>query len=72
MSKEITPHDILNWVMENRDDQATIDMVSHMIFPYTSKYKSIQQQNYGNYNGYNSTGRAYHAEDDGGEVDVHI
>lgn len=64
---KITPQDIVQWVIDNRDDQELIDMVSHMIFPYTSKYKSMQQpykQSYSN------NGRAYHA--DGSGIDVHI
>lgn len=43
--KDITPHDILQWVMDNKDNQDEIDMVSHMIFPYTSKYKNMNRPN---------------------------
>lgn len=66
-NKEITAQDILKWVMDNRHDQEVIDMVSHMIFPYTSKYKNLQQpykQSYSN------NGRTYHADDS--DIDVHI
>ena len=38
--EEVTPELILKWVQENKDDQQLIDMVSYMIFPYTSKYKA--------------------------------
>ena len=41
----LTPQQILQWVLDNKDDQETIDMVSHMIFPYTSKYKNLNRQN---------------------------
>lgn len=66
-NKDITPQDIIQWVMDNRDDQEVIDMVSHMIFPYTSKYKNLNQpykQRYSN------NGRVYHADEP--DVNVHI
>lgn len=49
--KDINPHDILNWVLENKDKQEEIDMVSHMIFPYTSKYKNMNR-----HDGFNTYG----------------
>lgn len=42
--RDISAQDILQWVMDNKDNQELIDMVSHMIFPYTSKYKNINRQ----------------------------
>lgn len=43
--EQITPEQILKWVQDNKDDQQLVDMVSYMIFPYTSKYKSSIERN---------------------------
>lgn len=44
--EKLTPQDILAWVRENKEDQELIDMVSFMIFPYTSKYKASVTRHY--------------------------
>ena len=39
MKKNIDIKDIIDWVLENKDNQGDIDMLSHLIYPYTTKYK---------------------------------
>lgn len=39
-TKKLTLKDILDFILENKDDLKTMDEISLLVFPYTTKYKS--------------------------------
>lgn len=49
---------IINWILDNKEQQDEIDTVSNFIFPYTTKYKERYKR--------------YRDDNDHSEVDVHI
>jgi len=64
MKKNIDIKDIIDWVLENKDNQSDIDMLSHLIYPYTTKYKKYYCRQNNDRDGYSKI--------DDGDVNVTI
>lgn len=41
MKKDIDLQSIIQFIIENKDDEKSMDVLSNLIFPFTSKYKNI-------------------------------
>jgi len=64
MKKDIDIKDIIDWVLENKDNQEDVDMLSHLIYPYTTKYKKYYNSQSDSHDGYTKI--------DDGDVNVTI
>lgn len=40
---QISPDDILLWILENKDNTEVMDKINWMTFPHTSKFKARQK-----------------------------
>lgn len=39
--KDLDLQSVIAWVITNKDDEKSMDVLSNLIFPFTSKYKNI-------------------------------
>lgn len=56
MNNKLELKDIIDWVMEHKDNESSMDVLSNLIFPFSSKYKN-------RYNNFNN--KKFNNEDEG-------
>jgi hypothetical protein len=45
--KQLTLSDIVRWIVENSDDEASMDKINKLTFSFTSKYKRYTEADNG-------------------------